>query len=245
METENQQCHEFVAILAPPLQSAPDPNLERILLALKKSDERVIEALKKSDEQLQGLYNAFSVLVPTVMEQSFKQRRYVESKTSASEHKTERGDHFREDLLRHLGYCLNNSSSNRNAAVVLTCMASGEASSGMDNIRAAHIIPAKSDHLDIAKLNLTEKDIDSVRNGLLLSKNIERAFYAYEISFVKQPLTQLLTMQFWNPHSAWKAKTLFASSSRTIGEFEGRVLDLKFKDRDGSHVPFLRGLAYQ
>ena len=117
-----------------------------------------------------------SILVPSVM---VKHRRYTESKTSASEHKTERGDHFKEGLLHRLGYCLNNSSSSRNAAVVLTCMASGEASSGKDNIRAAHI------NEDIAKLNLNEEDIDSVRNGLLLSENIERAFDAYEISFVK------------------------------------------------------------
>jgi hypothetical protein len=79
----------------------------------------------------------------------------------------------------------------------------------------------------------------------LLSENIERAFDAYEISFVKHPLTQSLTMKFWRPDSPWQTKPLYTGSTRTIGVFEGRVLDLTFRDRAGFHTPFLRGLAYQ
>ena len=126
-------------------------------------------------------------------------------------------------------------------------MVSGVASSRADDIRTAHIIPALSDLQDITKLNLKEADIYSVRNGLLLAQNIEMAFDAFEISFVKLPLsTNTLVMKFWNPASPWKAKPLFADCSSTIGDFEGQELKLGFVDgREGHHVPFLRGLAYQ
>ena len=114
----------------------------------------------------------------------------------------------------------------------------------MDNICAAHIIPAESELRDIAKLNLTEQDVDNVRNGRLQSKEIERAFDAFEkISFVKHPLHHSsLVMKFWNPESQWKKKLLFKHCDRTIGEFEGRVLNLRLVDnREGCHIPFLRG----
>lgn len=209
----------------------------------------ILSFVFQSDPQLQAIISALSIMVPLVLEQSFKQRRYSESQKSLPEQKTVRGNSFRADLLRHLGYDNDDvmSSSNRNAAVKLTCMASGVSSSGMDNIRAAHIIPAVSELKDIAKLNLTERDVDNVRNGLLLSKQIERAFDAYEISFVRDPLHRSsLVMKFWNPESQWKEKPLFKDCDRNIGEFEGRALNLRFVDnRAGCHIPFLRGLAYQ
>jgi len=67
-------------------------------------DSNLERTLQEVTEGLQGISNVLSVLVPIVMDQSFKQRRYAESKTSASEHKTERGNNFRDDLLRHLVY---------------------------------------------------------------------------------------------------------------------------------------------
>eukprot|EP01036_Dinobryon_divergens_P030918 gene30918-40242_t len=182
-----------------------------------------LEIVFQSDLQLQAITNVLSILVPLVLEQSFKERRYnAEWKKWGPEQKTEQGSSFRAGLLRHLvGY--------------------------RDNIRAAHIIPVESEPKDLAELNLTERDVDNVFNGLLLSKQIERAFNAYEISFVKHPLHRSsLVMKFWNPRSQWKEKPLFKVCDRTIGEFEGQVLNLRFVDnRVGCHIPFLRGLADQ
>ena len=70
---------------------------------------------------------------PLAMDQSFKQRRYAESKTAASEHKTERGNNFGDDLLRHLVYPPNPSkcgiSHDLHGNVVLSggCFAAGHA----------------------------------------------------------------------------------------------------------------------
>jgi hypothetical protein len=197
---------------------------------------------------LNATNNALAVIAPTVLKLSFKEDNpYKHSRSSFEQNEdfTSRGNYFRANLLTHLGYTVE-ATSTRSSAVEVKCMVSGVVSSKEDSIRAAHIIPAVTPLETIRKLNLKVEDIDSVRNGLLLARNIERAFDNLDISFVRNPLVQMeLVMKIWNP-ATFKDKPLFVGSQHFVSQFNGWKLNLDYQDESGrKHEPFLRGLAYQ
>ena len=121
---------------------------------------------------------------------------------------------------------------------LVQCMISGVFGDGKQVI-AAHLIPCKTDPLVLDLLNLKLTDVNSMRNILFLSKNIEVAFDRLKLSFVPQDLLHpnTLVMKVWD--QSITDSFIFDDSTVRIGDLEGRPLLL------GSHQPFLRCLSSQ
>lgn len=157
---------------------------------------------------------------------------------------TERGPEFRQKLLISLGYLSSTSSTSKVRNAELKCMVSGVESSERDAIRAAHIIPAVTSFDALEALNLTEEDIDSPRNGLLLAFNIERAYDSLWLSFVRHPILDVLVLKVWNI-DRFRDHPVFQEAKMTIKNCINRTLDLSRVNSSVPHNPFLRGLAFQ
>jgi hypothetical protein len=158
---------------------------------------------------------------------------------------TTRGNYFREELLRHLGFNVSDSSnSTRSNGMLVKCMVSGKESSKEDDIRAAHIVPAVSKHSLLQALKFTPNDLNDVRNGLLLAYGIEREFDSLGVSFVQHPLRiGVLLMKVWSETA--KKRFLFKGTDKEgyVADYDGFELNLAFDG--GKHNPFCRGLAFQ
>lgn len=143
-----------------------------------------------------------------------------------------RDDQFRTNVLTHLGYHVP-----RKGRQIFKCMLSREDGDG-DEVVVAHIVSASSSVRILNLIRMTEADVNSLRNGLLLAKNFEVAFNRLQLSFVKSnPLSQNLYLQIWD--DSCRNEPIYDGSTRTIGDFEGEVLNL------GSHRPFRRALSFQ
>lgn len=198
---------------------------------------------------MEGKIDRLVKFIPIMVNNTIKSLNpYTQSYASFGKikgNKSERGDYFRENLLQHLGYTTANSAT-MSQQLPVRCMVSGIESSKKDDIRAAHIIPAKTQFGTLQSLNLNEADVDSPKNGLLLAFNIERAFDSMWISFVQNPLKEgrYLIMKIWNEEN-FIDHPLFPGCLQTIMNFKEFRLNLSLPFSSGEHNPLLRGLAFQ
>ena len=113
--------------------------------------------------------------------------------------------------------------------------------------KLAHILPRKTTKHICGSLGMSKTDLNSHRNLLFLSYNIEAAFDAMRISFVPQDvLHDALVMKIWD--ESVRDEPIFLNSTTTIGEFEDRALNFFVEGSDGvtrENRPFRRCFAYQ
>jgi hypothetical protein len=143
---------------------------------------------------------------------------------------SERNNSYRKDFLKSLGYTPKKRKQ-------FPCMVTGQSGDG-EEVVAAHLAPAKSKARILDSIGMTEQDINSPRNFLLLSKNIEKAFDKLQLSFVKEnPLSNNLVMKIWD--NSIRSKKIWEGSDHVIGSYDGAILRL------GHHIPFKRAMSYQ
>ena len=179
-------------------------------------------------------------LVPEICELILRDRNPYEPSKSSSE--GERRKDFRQNLIRAV------HGSSKGVRDKIPCMLSGEEGNGLEVV-AAHIVPASTRPKILDGIPMTIEELQSPRNGLFLAKEVEAAFDRLQISFIPQDILNpsTLVMVIWSDEvkstPLWKesASSGLKSSKCTlkIGEYEGRVLDLK------GHDPIKRALAYQ
>jgi hypothetical protein len=81
------------------------------------------------------------------------------------------------------------------------------------------------------------KDTSSVRNGLFLASNVEKAFDRLQLSFIKSsPLSDMLVLKIWD--DSCRDTPIWTGHETTIGDLDGQELVL------GSHRPYKRALSY-
>jgi hypothetical protein len=128
-----------------------------------------------------------------------------------------RSSTFRRDLLRaqHLFTGL----------TAPRCQATGQLGVDTGSIRAAHIIPVSAGFPLLNFIGIAPGEIDTVRNGLLLAKNIELAFDQLRLSFLPQNEldSNSLILKIWDP--AVRFMPIWPENELLIGKFEGRALD--------------------
>lgn len=103
---------------------------------------------------------------------------------------------------------------------------------GMNQVKAAHLIPRATKKDTLARLDLNVTDVNSVRNGLLLLSTIEEAFDDLRLSFIPNPLGQF-ALKIWDP--------AIRTTLSKLGKQEGDVLNVASQDGQG---PFKRVLSY-
>ena len=139
-----------------------------------------------------------------------------------------RDDHFRNNLKKHLGITGNN----------IPCMLTRRVGNG-EQVCGAHILPCSTPEHTFFDLNMTVDDLNSPRNGLFLSKNVEIEFDLLHLSFVPKDVLHpnLFKMVIWSDKSRYKP--IWDGHDDLIGQYEGCTLTL-----DG-HKPFRRALSFQ
>ena len=203
------------------------------------------EFQKSTAESLNRLQNATAVIqdataviqdvtavIPYLLSKSVESENFW----SASKLSVDRDTTFRKRLKRQLGYARDDE---------VRCMVTGILGGGSEVI-AAHIIPRATEPRLLRVFDMKKEDLNDCRNGLFLTANIEKAFDKLELSFVKSenPLEISLRLKIWDDKC--KSIPLFSGCARTIGEYDGAVLNLSSKNGAGvSHRPFKRGLSYQ
>eukprot|EP01035_Chromulina_nebulosa_P037409 gene37409-50487_t len=119
-------------------------------------------------------------------------------------------------------------------------------------LKLAHLVPASANE-DIRiclKLNNDEAGIWSLKNVLLLSFDIERAFDRTRLSFEPHPLQQnTYILKIWDPsvrdELIWQdANVERVAGDNTIGFYEGHSLQLNMPN-GATLTPFKRCLSYQ
>jgi hypothetical protein len=83
-------------------------------------------------------------------------------------------------------------------------------------VKAAHLLPRRTKLDTMTRLDLKEKDINSVRNGLFLLSSIEAAFDTLRLSFVRNPLGRFEVV-IWDPVLM---DQLLVSTHPKIGTFQ-------------------------
>lgn len=184
--------------------------------------------LDKIDANTTAIGRQVAFLVPLVCNLTIEANN-LWTHTQIADSTSERKDRFRAKLVAHLGYS--------KKCVLYKCMASAVEGDN-EEIQAAHIAPAKSKIKLLASIGLTQDDVNSVKNGLMLAFGIHNEFDNLRISFVKSnPLSETLYMKIWD--DTCRNTLLFEGSQRTVGEFDGAMLNL------GTHQPFKRALSCQ
>ena len=192
-------------------------------------------------------------IVPMVCNlQIEKNNLWVKSGRSSVTSSVGRDSLFRQNLLKSLGYeaaedeeqrtnkrqrrGLDSKEEFKSASddLMPVCMVTG----AKQEVEAAHIVPVSAAKVDVLKsLSLDIKNINDVRNGLLLVRAIHRAFDALEVAFVRSnPLSVDLHLKIFNDDC--RDKYIFTGSTHTIGEYDGCKLVLN------GHSPYLRALSY-
>lgn len=116
-------------------------------------------------------------------------------------------------------------------------------------LKLAHLLPASTHQRIRDMLQITDEDIWSFRNVLLLSENTEKAFDRNQLSFVPHPLLlnqyvvkvwdeSVKTEKIWNG-----AKQLNVENDNLIGFYEGLPLNL-LMENGVQLIPFKRCLSY-
>jgi hypothetical protein len=188
---------------------------------------------------LRSIVQANALLLPAMCKVVIESNN-LWSGSHMEESESGRCDDCRRHLLTSLGYNLKKRKKH-------PCMLTGREGTG-DDVVAAQIIPATSKPKILTYIRLSKEDINDVRNFLLLAKNVQRAFDAQQISFVKEsPLSNQLVLKIWDASVAsdpiWPSYSTRGAPQRQsqglFGYWEGRRLNL------GSHTPFKRALSYQ
>lgn len=125
----------------------------------------------------------------------------------------------------------------------LKCMVSG--TQVHDAVIVAYIIPRSARQAEMVPLGMLRDDIDSIRNTLLLCKDIKRAFERKLISFV--PVDNPFSPNRYKLHiwvDSIKSMPIYAGSPLRIGDFADKPLDLVVSGTY-THDPFQRALSYQ
>ena len=108
-----------------------------------------------------------------------------------------------------------------------------------DQVCATHILPASSHEEIYSSLGMTSADLNSIRNGLWLARNIEMSFDALRLSFVPKDILHPRTLKqvIWDEVA--RMTPIWDGHQDLIGQYDGCSLQL------GGHEPFRRALSYQ
>ena len=117
------------------------------------------------------------------------------------------------------------------------CMISGISGNGNEVI-CGHLVPCSSPQDKLAELAISPKDVNKLENCVFWCQAFESAYENLKISFVRNdPLHDVYSLHIWD--NSVRDDKLFSGRTETIGQYEGRNLDL------GSHVIWKRALSYQ
>jgi hypothetical protein len=180
--------------------------------------------------------NAIKPMTTALCEMIVEQHNLYSESALGSETKSDRNKTFRQDLLLSLKH---DSKKPR----LYPCMITGECGDS-DCVVAAHIVPARSKLKNLRNIGLTKEDVESSRNGLLLSKGIENAFDSLQLSFIKSPVSDEIgllregfVMKIWDDNC--RDTFIWRGSNKRIGDYDGHQLLL------GGHKPLKRALSNQ
>ncbi len=140
------------------------------------------------------------------------------------------------------------SSNNNNEDTRARCVLTGRSG----KLKLAHLVPASAnaDIRDCLKLSNDDGGIWSLRNVLLLSFDIEKAFDRKRLSFAPHPLAQnTYILKVWDSsvrdELIWEGATEEkVPKDNTIGFYEGHSLQLHMPS-GVTLAPFKRCLSYQ
>ena len=134
--------------------------------------------------------------------------------------------------------CSNIVSPAGETQLFVKCMLTGEFGYG-EQVVVAHLIPCSTTENILSKLHMKVIDVNSSRNALFLSRNIELCFDKLQLSFVPIDILHpsTLKMQIWD--ESIRSRPIFDGSKLIIASFDGAELMLN------GHNPFLRCLSYQ
>jgi hypothetical protein len=112
-----------------------------------------------------------------------------------------------------------------------------------ESVILAHILP-RSAKPDIREcLHIVDEDVNSFRNLILLTSNVEKAFDSLKVSFVpKSVLDQSLVLKIWDDDV--RTTKILSNSEESFNDFEGHTLNLQMPN-GVEHNPFRRCFAYQ
>ena len=159
---------------------------------------------------------------------------------------TDRKSNFRNSVAKFYGAW----TAKKNFA---TCMVSRVIGDGQ-SVVAAHIVPVSAQRTQLRACGMDRRDLNSTRNGLMLAKNIERAFDALRLSFVpKDPFrSSSLALKIWDPSLFEEKESVCDASNITIAScegsplmFEGNSLIGEEVPYDSASMPFRRALSFQ
>lgn len=118
------------------------------------------------------------------------------------------------------------------------CMITGMTGEGR-TLKAAHIWPrSQSRHPELVGYRLTEEDVDSARNGLLLLATIEDAFDCKRLCFFYNFLKMEFQLQILDPDLLEEEY----APGKKFSELQGRALN--FNGRKPTEGPFRRLLGH-
>ena len=153
---------------------------------------------------------------------------------------------LRKEYFDHCGITSDEGDAKANGKAHALCLLTKR----NGKLKLAHILPASTHKRIRDVLQITDEDIWSFRNVLLLSENTEKAFDRNQLSFVPHPLLlNQYVLKFWDEsvkkEEIWNgAKQLNVENDNLIGFYEGLPLNLRMEN--GVHlVPFKRCLSYQ
>lgn len=124
------------------------------------------------------------------------------------------------------------------------CMLTGITPDDQSNhLRVAHIMPRSAQRKFLDSITMKRNDIDSIRNLLLLCRNIEIAFDRLEISFIpsKNPFAGQFCLRIWNDRT--RNTPIYDGSEKVIGDYDGAILNFTVNGK--LHCPYKRALSYQ
>lgn len=124
---------------------------------------------------------------------------------------------------------------------LLVCALTGQPTP-RDRVKVAHILPRSTKSDVLGRMSIT--DVNDNRNLLLLSDNIEKAFDAMRVSFVRDessPIVYRLQLRVWD--ASVREVPVYAGAQMTIGACEGNVLNLRLPSGD-VHDAFKRCLSF-
>jgi len=108
-----------------------------------------------------------------------------------------------------------------------------------NRVKAAHIWKHATHGLGLEEFGLEASDVDSPRNGLLLSEDLEKSFDNKDICFIYNPMNRQIVLFVLNPilKDAEKPTIVAPSNALTFLEVDGLPLLVK-------NPPFRRLLAF-
>jgi len=147
--------------------------------------------------------------------------------------KERRNNFQRQDLFRHHGL----------EERTVTCMFTG----ARGKVKLAHLLPINVDYSVVRGLRM-ENQLNSFRNNLILSENIEKAYDKQRISFTQHPtLIDKFIMKVWD--DTVLDEPIFGqlndSDAPKLSQFTNCLLNASIDmPLNGPHQPFKRILAY-